>query len=149
MNAPALLVHDMKAQIIEQLGQTEILLPSLIAAGLAANDRVKVRLSVLQAAARHAHDPRGAPFDLHEECRSAGLETPPLQALVDGAAAVDATRIGAPGLNRLEAAIWDDVATMIRAVEAGDAADGRRAQERLAVLRAAETAGATDTLSLA
>ena len=55
----------MKSQIIEQLGQTDILLPSLIAEGLAANDRVKVRrLSVLQAAARHARDPHGSRFDL-------------------------------------------------------------------------------------
>ena len=47
----------MKSQIIEKLGQAEILLPSLIAEGLVANDRVKVRFSVLQAAARHARDP--------------------------------------------------------------------------------------------
>jgi hypothetical protein len=33
----------MKSQIIEQLGQTDILLPALIAEGLAANDRVKAR----------------------------------------------------------------------------------------------------------
>ena len=49
----------MKSQIIEQLGQTDILLPALIAEGLAANDRVKARLSVLQAAARHGRDPQG------------------------------------------------------------------------------------------
>ena len=38
----------MKSQIIKELGQADILLPSLIADGLAANDRVKVRLSALQ-----------------------------------------------------------------------------------------------------
>ena len=32
----------MKSQIIERLGQTDILMPSLIAEGLSANDRVKV-----------------------------------------------------------------------------------------------------------
>jgi len=31
----------MKSQIIEQLGQTDILLPALIADALAANDRAK------------------------------------------------------------------------------------------------------------
>ena len=35
----------MKSEIIERLGQTDILLPSLIADGLSANDRVKIRLS--------------------------------------------------------------------------------------------------------
>ena len=47
----------MKARIIEHLGQADVLLPSLVAEGLAANDRIKVRLSVLQAAADHASDP--------------------------------------------------------------------------------------------
>jgi hypothetical protein len=40
----------MKSKIIERLGEADILLPSLIAEGLSANDRVKVRLSILQAA---------------------------------------------------------------------------------------------------
>ena len=46
--------YVMKSQIIEQLGQADILLPSLVAEGLAANDRIKVRMSALQAAANHA-----------------------------------------------------------------------------------------------
>jgi len=37
----------MKSRIIEQLGKTDILVPSLIAEGLAANDRVKPRMSAL------------------------------------------------------------------------------------------------------
>ena len=60
----------MKSEIITQLGQTDILLPSLIADGLSANSRVKARLSVLQAAARHARDPSGTGFHLADECRS-------------------------------------------------------------------------------
>ena len=35
----------MKSEIVEQLGQSDLLLPLRIAEGLAANDRVKVRLS--------------------------------------------------------------------------------------------------------
>jgi hypothetical protein len=45
----------MKSEIIKELGQADILLPSLVADGLAANDRIKVRMSVLQAASQHAH----------------------------------------------------------------------------------------------
>ena len=56
----------MKSEIIEQLGQSDLLLPALVAEGLAANDRVKIRLSLLQAAARHARDPKGPRFDLTE-----------------------------------------------------------------------------------
>jgi hypothetical protein len=42
----------MKSEIIKELGQADILLRSLVADGLAANDRIKVRMSVLQAADR-------------------------------------------------------------------------------------------------
>ena len=139
----------MKSQIIEQLGQTEILLPSLIAEGLAANDRVKVRLSVLQAAARHARDPQGSRFDLSDECRAAGVDPVPMETLVNGAAAVEGERIAAAGLGKLETAIWDDVEAMIRAVKAGDAAEGTSAQERLSVLRGAASPQAADTLEFA
>jgi hypothetical protein len=38
----------MKSQIVEHLGQADILLPSLIADALAANDCIKVRMSALQ-----------------------------------------------------------------------------------------------------
>ena len=79
----------MKSEIIERLGQTDILLPALIAEGLAANDRVKARLSVLQAAARHARDPHGARFDLADECRAARLDPVALETLVNGASLAD------------------------------------------------------------
>ncbi len=138
----------MKSQIIKELGQTEILLPALIAKGLAANDRVKVRLSVLQAAARHARDPLRNAFDLSEECRLAGIDAMAMEALVNGAATIAGERIVAGGLSKLEAAIWDDVETMIDAVKAGDAADGDSAVQRLAVLHAAATAQPPDTLEL-
>ena len=138
----------MKSQIIKELGQTAILLPALIAQGLAANDRVKVRLSVLQAAARHARDPLGGAFDLSEECRLADIDAMAMETLVNGAAAVGGERIVAAGLGKLEAAIWDDVDAMIRAVTAGDAAEGDSAGHRLAVLRAAAAAQPPDTLEL-
>jgi hypothetical protein len=66
----------MKSKIIERLGESEILLPSPIAEGLSANDRVKVRLSILQAAARHARDPAEVHFDLTDECSSLQARQP-------------------------------------------------------------------------
>src|SRR5271166_4930163 len=82
-------VHSMgrsvKSQIIELLGETDVLLPALIAEGLAANDRVKARLSVLQAAADHACNPQNLRFNLTEECRAAGIDPVPLETLVNSA----------------------------------------------------------------
>ena len=72
----------MKSQIIERLGQTDILLPVLIVEGLTANDRVKARLSVLQAAVSYTREPHGARFDLTGECRAAGIDPMELEGLV-------------------------------------------------------------------
>jgi uncharacterized protein Yka (UPF0111/DUF47 family) len=138
----------MKSQIIERLGQTEVLLPALIAEGLAANDKVKTRLSVLQAAARHARDPHGCPFDLEAECRTAGLDADVMETLVNGASLVG-ERLAAPGLDALAAAILDDVSTMAQAVKAGDAAAGDAAHERLSAIESKAPAGAADTMELA
>ena len=138
----------MKSQIIQELGQTEILLPALIAEGLAANDRVKVRLSILQAAARRAREPLSGNFDLNDECRHTGLDPLPMETLVHGASLLDDSRIAATGLSALEAAIWTDVEDMIRAVQAGDAAFGDSALERLSVLKGAASTQPPDTLEL-
>ena len=70
----------MKSQIIAELGQAEILLPSLVTEGLAANDRIKVRMSALQAAAQHAQEPARPATDLHVECRAAARVRSPPQA---------------------------------------------------------------------
>jgi hypothetical protein len=57
----------MKSQIVEHLGQADILLPSLIADALAANDCIKVRMSALQAAAHRAFQPDHPASDLQVE----------------------------------------------------------------------------------
>ena len=139
----------MKSEIIAQLGQTDILLPSLIADGLSANSRVKARLSVLQAAARHAREPGSTRFDLTDECHAAGLESMAMESLVNRARLLAGELVTAPGLDSLGSAIWDDVATMIRAVEAGDKVAGEAARERLSAIRSANEPESSDTLALA
>lgn len=138
----------MKSEIIERLGQADLLLPALIADGLAANDRVKLRLSVLQAAAHRANEPASVRFDLADECRTAGIDHIALEALVNRATLLAGERISAPGLAVLGAAIWDDVAAMIRAVKAGDAAEGERAEARLATIRTLAPLSASDVIEL-
>jgi uncharacterized protein Yka (UPF0111/DUF47 family) len=139
----------MKSEIIARLGQTDILLPFLIAEGLSANDRVKARLSVLQAAGRHARDPGSAKFELADECRAAGLDTMAMESLVNRARLLVGERVMAPGLDSLRRAIWDDLTTMIRAVEAGDKVAGDAALERLSAIRAPNEPDSSDTLAFA
>ena len=124
----------MKSEIVTQLGQPELLLPALVAEGLAANDRIKIRLSLLQAAAHHARDPKAVRFDLAGECRAAGIDPLAAEALVNGANLAAGERIIAPGLARLGAAVWDDATAMVRAIDAADAAGGREAKARLAAI---------------
>lgn len=139
----------MKAHIVEELGQGDILLPSRIARGLAANDRVKVRLSALQAAERHASNPLDGAFELYDECRNAGIDVLPLEALVNGAALTADGHIVALGISALTEAIWADVATMAESVQAGDPVAGSRGSERLEQLRAAGTPQPLDTIERA
>ena len=138
----------MKSEIVEQLGQVDLLLPSLIAEGLAANDRVKLRLSVLQAAARRAREPNGPRFDLAGECRAAGIDHVALETLVNRASLSAGERVSAPGLGSLGSAIWDDMAAMIRAVKAGDAAQADQALTRLSAIQKAAPFGAGDDIAL-
>lgn len=138
----------MKSRIVAELGQAGLLLPSLIAQGLAANDRVKARLSVLQAAARHAHAPHAVGFDLTDECRAASLEPMALEALVRGAALARGEHVTAPGLDQLEGAIWNDVETMLSAVQAGEEAHAAGFADRLAHLKAANPPEGSDSMAL-
>jgi len=138
----------MKSEIVQQLGEGDVLLPALIAEGLNANDKLKARLSVLQAAGRHARDPQTARFDLAKECHAAGLDSDAMEALVNGANLVAGEQVVAPGLDRLSAAIWDDVATMARAVRAGAADAGDAAFGRLSAMKSMANSGSADTLKL-
>ena len=137
----------MKSEIIEQLGQVDLLLPSLIAEGLAANDRVKVRLSILQAAARRARDPKSARFDMARECRDTGLDHVVLETLVNHAT-LAGDQISAPGLANLCVAIWDDMEAMLRGVKAGDGDAADPAVARLAAIRALAPLGSSDAVAL-
>jgi uncharacterized protein Yka (UPF0111/DUF47 family) len=128
----AILAGDfMKSRIVEQLGQTELILPNLLAGALKANERAKLRMSVVQAIAQHVHDPRTPPPDLAVECRSAGIDAVAMRSLIAGARAAGDGLIEARGLAKLNEALVDDVETMIKAVSAGDAAAGASAGKRL------------------
>lgn len=126
----------MKSQIVEHLGQADILLPSLIAEALAANDCIKVRLSALQAAAHRAFQPDHPVSDLQVECRAAGIAPAAITALIDGAHAVGEGRIAAPNIARLMKDILDDVSAMIRAVKAGEPPAGEVMSSRLSAIQA-------------
>ncbi|MBV9628253.1 MAG: hypothetical protein JO230_09175 [Xanthobacteraceae bacterium] len=125
----------MKTRIIEHLGQADVLLPSLVAEGLAANDRIKVRMSALQAACEHARDPQRPRTDFAAECRAAGLNAAAMQRLIDGAQFAADGRMTAPDLGELGNAMLADLRAMIAAVQAGAPVQGNAAAERVTSLK--------------
>lgn len=138
----------MKSKIVEQLSEADLLLPAHIAQGLAANERAKVRLSILQAARCHAHDPTDAGFNLANECRATGIDTVTMEALVNQARLLPDGRLRAPGLAALGAAICGDVEAMAKAVRAVDTAEGERGIERLARIQRAVSFDASDEVDV-
>jgi hypothetical protein len=107
-----------KTRIVEHLGETAVLLPRLVADGLAANDRAKLRMTALQAAVRHANDPTGSPEDLSAEARAAGLDPVEIGRTIGEARAAGTDSILAPGAAALQTSLVADVEAMMRAVEA-------------------------------
>jgi uncharacterized protein Yka (UPF0111/DUF47 family) len=63
-----------KSRIVGELGEQELLLPALVNEALAANDRAKYLMTLLQAARQHADQPDLAPADLAPERVACGIE---------------------------------------------------------------------------
>jgi len=126
----------MKTHITEYLGHVEVILPALIAEGLTANDRAKVRMSALQAVVQRAQSLGAEPPELTAECRAAGIDSTMIRSLLLGARAAGNGVTTAPGLSQLTDDLWKDVEIMIHAVQAGDAPAGIAADGRLSAIRA-------------
>lgn len=139
----------MKSQIIKQLGQSGMLLPTLVTDGLAANDRIKVRMSALQAAVQRARQPEQPVIQLEVECCAAGIAPAGIASLIGEAHLAGDGRISAPNLVKLMKDVLDDVITMIRAIAAGNAAEGNAMTERLSALRSTGVLEASDEIEIA
>ncbi len=124
-----------KVEIIKLLGEQAVLLPSLIAEALNANDRIKVRLTMLQEAAAHASSVGSAAPTLQVERRASGLSDPQFDRAITGARLLDGDRIAIPGVAGLLAGIPVDMATMLAPVEAVDPESGKSLRARLVELQ--------------
>lgn len=110
-----------KSQAVEALGQRRLMLPGWVKTALAANDRLKVYLTVIQAAASHAGNPGGDAPDLAAELNAAGLSGSWLRDLISAARRLDGD-ILIPELSRLRKCIADDLVDMARPVLETEAA---------------------------
>lgn len=125
-----------KDAIVEALGERQLLLPTLIAEALAANDRVKYLLTLLQSA-RSAAD--GAPDigNLHEERLASGVEDGALDRVVAESAAERDGRYRIPGAAKLVRQAIAEVQTMLTPLEAAELAAAQALQARTDTIAAA------------
>jgi uncharacterized protein Yka (UPF0111/DUF47 family) len=119
-----------KLKIIDELGEKALLLPSLVNRGLAANDRAKYGLTLLQAAKAHADRPETPAQNLREERLAVGLDEPGFDDLPAASIRIDdGYRI--PRAAEVNAMILDATREMIAPLRAaaGIAPDGAAAAE--------------------
>ena len=67
----------LKEKAVASLGQPSLLMPAWIKAALAANDRLKLYLTLLQSAAQHASTPDGPVGRWETDIAHAGLQDAP------------------------------------------------------------------------
>ena len=113
-----------KTEAVASLGQTELLKPARVRAALAANDRLKLYLSALQAAQAHAMGGESQAVDLSHEFAAVGVKAPWLLELPSSAFR-DGSRLNIPDLPRLRSSILVDLRIMGRPVAGDPSLDGR------------------------
>lgn len=109
-----------KVDIVARLGEKAVLLPALIGEALAANDRIKARLSVLQDAAMRAQQPEPAASRSHHEATDPASGDPVLAGLVAGGRMVGPERVFLPGLAALITGLQRDLDAMLAPLEASN-----------------------------
>lgn len=102
-----------KVGAVAELGGSSLLMPSWLNAALAANDRLKLYLTALQAAADHAAHPDRPAVDLQKEMRAVGLADEWLHELT-GMATLAGKDLFLPDLGKLTHRLADDLLTMAR-----------------------------------
>lgn len=111
-----------KLGIVDELGESALLRPRQVNDALAANDRLKYRFTLLQAACAHARQ-ADAPFsDLRAEREAAGVEDGELDRVVEASRLEDGHCV-VPGAAQLHAAIESDLRTMRAPLAASDGAE--------------------------
>ncbi len=124
-----------KHEIIEALGERELLLPGLVADALASNDRVKYLLALLQSA-RAAADGASPAGSLREERLASGVLDPELDRLVNASTLEPDGRYRIPRAESLALKAVTEVRTMITPLEvAGVPAAGRLRERTEAIAR--------------
>ena len=110
-----------KSRIVASLGEQKLLLPELVNAALAANDRVKYYFTLLQAARTHAEHPDTAPAELHRERVACGVADGKWDEVPANAGKVGEGRYRIPGAGDIVRNVGLEVETLLRPLAGKDA----------------------------
>jgi uncharacterized protein Yka (UPF0111/DUF47 family) len=102
-----------KSDAVAVMGPSTLLLPAWIKAALAANDCLKLYLTVLQAGAAHAEHPESGPLDLGRETAAAGVEGRWLRDLPAACSKLEGA-LHVPDLRRLTQRLAEELAVMAK-----------------------------------
>ena len=119
-----------KARIVAALGERRLLLPALLNEALAANDRAKYRLTLLQTARNHADAP-GEVVDLRTERLASGISDSSYDDVVAGTVKLGVDTYTLPLASELCASLRDDLLAMIAPFEAAQKEEAHIYQQRL------------------
>ncbi|HUL73268.1 MAG TPA: hypothetical protein VLT86_09205 [Vicinamibacterales bacterium] len=119
-----------KLDVVNELGETGLLLPDLITRGLAANDRVKYYLTLMQAAKAHAEHPATLASDLRLEREASGVEDATLDDVIADSRKEAGGMVWLPHGQRLHDLVFGALREMLAPVSASRDAPGRETYEQ-------------------
>ncbi len=137
-----------KIEIVECLGESAVLLPRLIAAAFAANDRIKLRLTLLQEAAARIQNPQCPAQEFSAERQATGLDDAEFDRLVMGAHALPEGRGVVPGAALLISGLSADLGAMLVPLTIARPETAHQFSERLAELQKHLPAAAGDQIDI-
>lgn len=102
-----------KERIVGELGEQELLLPTMVNEALAANDRAKYLMTLLQLAREHADQPDLAATDLGQERLACGVADTELDAIVGRSCKETPDTYLIPAARRVQGLLIEDVRRML------------------------------------
>lgn len=115
-----------KIDVVASLGQSHLLRPAWTKAALAANDRLKLYLTLVQMAQAHAERPSASPISLTRELAVARADDAAWLGGLPASAYIEGSALHMPDLHRLLQTLRDDLELMARPLR-DDAAPDRQA----------------------
>ncbi|MBT9591201.1 MAG: DUF47 family protein [Thiobacillus sp.] len=120
-----------KTRILDSLNEQALLLPSLVNRALAANDRVKYRFTLLQAAQAHAERPDAVTSSLRTERLAAGVQDSNLDRVAGDSVRLGKGRYRIPESARIVRDAFSDVAEMLEPLRAAELPESAMFAQRL------------------